>query len=150
MASNSHVYKQGNCNKIRGLELVNFLLNQPAGNKASSCNLLRASARCRPGNTYCQRLRKHNPSLFTFYSSAGVPMSIFFLWFQKAGDQAAKTLSFTPWFTMQWASIGPFTCTPCKCCPALLACSNRRPHPINFKQLQFLAKHLMTEKNTIT
>lgn len=63
--------------KTGELELVNFLLNQPAGSKASSCNLLRASARCRPGNTYCQGLRKHNPTLFTFCSSAGVSMSPF-------------------------------------------------------------------------
>lgn len=65
--------------KTRGWSEVNFLLNQPAGNKASSCNLLRASARCRPGNTYCQRLRKHNPSLFTSCSSAGVSMSPHFI-----------------------------------------------------------------------
>lgn len=45
------------------LELVNFLLNQPAGNNASFCNLLRASARCRPGNIYCQTELERTHSL---------------------------------------------------------------------------------------
>lgn len=61
------------------LELVNFSLNQPAGNKASFCSLLRASARRRPGNTYSQaELERTQPLTLRILWQRSVPMSSYF------------------------------------------------------------------------
>lgn len=129
MAWSSNIQEQGNCNR-RGrffLELVNFSLNQPAGNKASFCSLLRASARRRPGNTYSQaELERTQPLTLRILWQRSVPVSSYFydtkrqqIWQLKLSSLRLHLLESEPLQV-------PFTYPRYKQYSALLACTDKR------------------------